>query len=124
SDGGSVSYGSDSVSYSGGQPGGVQGGFYGAGGARSAVDPKAHQRPEAVAALDDVRRLREIMQDVTDMETELERINSPVAPRTIELKSTIKKRLSSPSMITLLNRLEIKEQPVWGLSQEERELVK
>lgn len=122
----SDSYGGDTggnITYSGGQPG-VQGGFYGAGGARAAVMAQTQHRPEAVAALDDIRRLREIMQDVSEMETELGRLGTAVSSRSIELKSAIKKRLSQPTMVGLLNRLEIKEQPVWGLTQEERELVK
>lgn len=32
--------------------------------------------------------------------------------------------LSSTPLLQLLNRLEINNQPVWGLTQEERELVK
>ncbi|CAM9252695.1 unnamed protein product [Laminaria digitata] len=114
---------SDNVTYSGGQAG-VQGGFYGAGGARSQVSPQAHHRPEAVAALDDIRCLRDAVQQVSDMEIELGRLGSAVSGRSIELKSTIKKRLSSPNMLELLTRLEINNQPVWGLTQEERELVR
>ncbi|CAM9498667.1 unnamed protein product [Ectocarpus sp. 4 AP-2014] len=114
---------SDNVTYSGGQAG-VQGGFYGAGGARSQASPQAHHRPEAIAAVDDIRRLREAMQLVSEMEIELGRLGDKVSGRSIELKSAIKKRLSSPTMLELLTRLEIKDQPVWGLTQEERELVK
>lgn len=60
---------------------------------------RAHHRPEAVAALDDIRRLREAVQQVSDMEIELGRLGSAVSGRSIELKSTIKKRLSSPTML-------------------------
>eukprot|EP00903_Cladosiphon_okamuranus_P019982 g18357.t1 len=114
---------SDNVTYSGGQAG-VQGGFYGAGGARSQASPLAHHRPEALAAVDDIRRLREAMQHVSEMEVELGRLGEKVSGRSIELKSALKKRLSAPTMVELLNRLEINNQPVWGLTQEERELVK
>ncbi|CAM9952211.1 unnamed protein product [Discosporangium mesarthrocarpum] len=113
---------SDNVTYSGGQAG-VQGGFYASGGARSQVSPQAHHRPEAVAALDDIRRLREVMQHVSEMEVELSRLGNTVSGRTIELKSSLKKRLSAPAVFELLKRLEINNQPVWGLTQEERSLV-
>ncbi|CAM9761292.1 unnamed protein product [Scytosiphon promiscuus] len=118
---------SDNVTYSGGQAG-VQGGFYGAGGARSQASPQAHHRPEAIAAVDDIRRLREAMQHVSEMEVELGRLGDKASRlyffRSIELKSSLKKRLSAPTMLELLTRLEINNQPVWGLTQEERELVK
>ncbi|CAM9837016.1 unnamed protein product [Choristocarpus tenellus] len=113
---------SDNVTYSGGQAG-IQGGFYASGGARSQVSPQAHHRPEAVAALDDIRRLREVMQHVNEMEVELSRLGTEVSGRSIELKSSLKKRLSARSMFDLLERLEINNQPVWGLTQEERALV-
>ena len=55
-----------------------------------------------MAALDDIRRLREAVQQVSDMEIELGRLGSAVSGRSIELKSTIKKRLSSPNMLEVL----------------------
>eukprot|EP00752_Nemacystus_decipiens_P002613 g2446.t1 len=64
------------------------------------------------------------MQHVSEMEVELGRLGDKVSGRSIELKSALKKRLSAPTMVELLNRLEINNQPVWGLTQEERELVK
>ncbi|CAM9324854.1 unnamed protein product [Ectocarpus sp. 12 AP-2014] len=94
---------SDNVTYSGGQAG-VQGGFYGAGGARSQASPQAHHRPEAIAAVDDIRRLREAMQHVSEMEIELGRLGDKVSGRSIELKSAIKKRLSSPTMLEVRTR--------------------
>lgn len=60
---------------------------------------RAHHRPEAVAALDDIRRLREAMQQVNDMELELSRLGNTVSGRSIELKSALKKRLSAPTML-------------------------
>lgn len=55
-----------------------------------------------MAALDDIRRLREAVQQVSDMEIELGRLGGAVSGRSIELKSTIKKRLSSPNMLEVL----------------------
>lgn len=60
---------------------------------------RAHHRPEAVAALDDIRRLREAMQHVSEMELELGRLGNAVSGRSIELKSALKKRLSAPTML-------------------------
>ncbi|CAM9445642.1 unnamed protein product [Chrysoparadoxa australica] len=119
------SYNSDSgnVSYSGGQPT-EQGGFYGSGGARAMADPKSNHRPEAVARMADITHLQGIMEDVAVMEAELARAGKDVSSKTIELKSAIKKSLSSPGMVELLGRLEINNQPVWGLTQQERELVR
>lgn len=59
---------------------------------------RAHHRPEAVAALDDIRRLREAMDQVSEMEIELGRLGNAVSGRSIELKSAVKKRLSAPTM--------------------------
>ncbi|KAG5185812.1 hypothetical protein JKP88DRAFT_180046 [Tribonema minus] len=113
---------SDNVTYSGGQEG-VQGGFYGSGGARAKAPGSLHHRPEAVAALEDIARLSAIMTDVGSLEAELARCGTLNA-HTIEIKSTLKKTLSSPAMIELLNRLEINAEPVWGLTQAEREMVR
>ncbi|CAN0432033.1 unnamed protein product, partial [Hapterophycus canaliculatus] len=76
--------------------------------------PRAHHRPEAIAAVDDIRRLREAMQHVSEMEVELGRLGEKarrldffrgggggrgVSSRSIELKSALKKRLSAPTML-------------------------
>lgn len=61
--------------------------------------PRAHHRPEAVAALDDIRRLREAMDHVSEIESELSRLGTAVSARSIELKSALKKRLSAPGML-------------------------
>lgn len=56
-----------------------------------------------MAALDDIRRLRDVMQEVTDMELELGRLGSAVSGRSIELKSSLKRRLSAPTMLEVMN---------------------
>jgi hypothetical protein len=43
---------------------------------------------------------------------------------TIEIKSRIKKTISNPKVREMLTRLEIKGEPVWGLSSKERDLVR
>ena len=47
-----------------------------------------------------------------------------VTSRSIEIKARIKKLISNPQVHEMLNRLEIKGQPVWGLSSKERDLVR
>lgn len=47
-----------------------------------------------------------------------------MSSRSIELKGKIKKTIANPQVRELLTRLEIKGQPVWGLTSKERELVK
>ncbi len=51
-------------------------------------------------------------------------LGTAVNAKTIELKSKIRKTISNPRVRELLNKLEIKGEPVWGLSSKERELVK
>lgn len=63
---------------------------------------RAHHRPEAVAALDDITRLREAMNEVYEMEAEISREASAVSSRSIELKSALKKKLSAPTMVEVM----------------------
>ena len=89
--------------------------------------PCAHSpnhRPEAAAAVEDISRLQDTMLQVTEMEKELAALGGAVSGRSIELKGSIKKKLSSPAFLKLLNKLEINNEPVWGLTQDERSLVK
>lgn len=58
-----------------------------------------HHRPEAVATLEDITRLTQIMQEVHGMETELSKAGFHVNAKTIELKSALKRTLSSPAMM-------------------------
>ena len=68
--------------------------------------------------------MTKIMQEVTELESELLTLGSAVTSRSIEIKSKIKKTISNPRVRELLSRLEIKGEPVWGLSREERLLVR
>ena len=47
----------------------------------------------------------------------------PLFSQSIELKAAIKRKMTNKTMVTLLGRLEINGEPVWGLSAKERELV-
>lgn len=64
------------------------------------------------------------MAEVDNLETELRTHGSVLSTKTIEIKSAIKKTISNPKVQALLNRLEIKGEPVWGLSSKERDLVR
>lgn len=64
------------------------------------------------------------MADVENLETELRVHGNTLSTKTIELKSAIKKTISNPKVQALLSRLEIKGEPVWGLSSKERDLVR
>ena len=100
-----------------------QGGFYGSGGARLKTVTPAHH-PEAVARQTDVEALSKIMNDLESIEQELRSLGNVLNSRTIELKAKLKRTISNPSVLELLNRLEIKGEPVWGLSGKERDLVR
>jgi len=114
---------SDSVTYSGGQATTGQGGFYGSGGSR-VRDVKPAHHPEAIARQADIMELIQIMDSVELLENELRSLSGPVSSRSIEIKARLKKTISNPKVRELLNRLEIKGEPVWGLSSKERDLVR
>jgi hypothetical protein len=64
------------------------------------------------------------MAEVDTLEAELRTHGNVLSTRTIEIKSLIKKTISNPKVREMLNRLEIKGEPVWGLSSKERDLVR
>eukprot|EP01039_Chlorochromonas_danica_P004749 gene4749-5204_t len=119
----SDSYSGDSVTYSGGQATQGQGGFYGSGGSRLVKSKPAHH-PEALARVADIKDLIQIMENVEILESELRSQGNVINARTIEIKARIKKTISNPKVLELLNRLEINGSPVWGLSAKERDLVR
>jgi hypothetical protein len=100
-----------------------QGGFYGSGGARKASGAPPHH-PEAIARQSDINELTLIMNEIESLEQELRTIGGVVNTRSIEIKARIKKTISNPKVREMLNRLEIKGEPVWGLSSKERDLVR
>jgi len=115
--------------YSGGQAISGQGGFYGSGGARSlqvdndeqhSTEDKRH-RMLALAA--DVENLSRVVAEAEALEQKLLDEDDVVSSKSIELKASIKKLMTDPSMLESLNRLEVQGQPVWGLSSQEREMV-
>ena len=119
----SDSMGGGGITYSGGHASQGQGGFYSSGGARANKENEVEQRTGAVAQMEDVKVLRAVMAEVSELEEQLSTEDDPVSVRSIELKSAIKKRITAKETVTLLKRLVISGAPVWGLSLQERELV-
>lgn len=105
--------------YSGGQATDGQGGYYGSGGARKKLTDEPH-RPELLALAEDVDHVVDIMKQVQELEESL----SDDINKSMEARATIKKVLTSHDFMETLERLECaKGLPVWGLNQEERELI-
>mmetsp|Transcript_31831 Transcript_31831/g.46844 ORF Transcript_31831/g.46844 Transcript_31831/m.46844 type:complete len:92 (+) Transcript_31831:533-808(+) len=76
----------------------------------------------------DVQTISSIMVEVEMLEnllqSETEENQGAITSRSIELRGSIKKLMTSPDVMECLNRLEIQGEPVWGLSSDERDLVK
>jgi hypothetical protein len=73
----------------------------------------------------DVDKVTETMQNLEKLEAELENISGggTINSKTMELSNSIKKLVTGRDFLASLNRLEIKGEPVWGLSENERELI-
>lgn len=82
---------------------------------------------QMLALAADVMKITDVMGEVETLESLLESENESskgeVTGKSIEIKSSIKKLVTSPEFTESLNRLEIQGEPVWGLSTEERELI-
>ena len=77
-------------------------------------------RPELLAMESDVAHVADIMNQVSDLEDTL----SDDVNKSMEARATIKKVLTSADFMETLERLEcVKGEPVWGLSQQEREFI-
>lgn len=63
------------------------------------------------------------MSEVYELEQELQAADNDMSKK-IQMKATIKKKVASRDMTDLLKRLELRGEPVWGLSTKERQLVK
>jgi hypothetical protein len=90
------------------------------------VDTEGRNRVIAMAA--DVQRIQTTVTELDDLENLLrsEEENNKsgnITSKTIELKNSIKKLITSKDVVESLNSLEIQGSPVWGLSTEEREMI-
>mmetsp|Transcript_15911 Transcript_15911/g.32676 ORF Transcript_15911/g.32676 Transcript_15911/m.32676 type:complete len:151 (+) Transcript_15911:61-513(+) len=110
------------ITYSGGHASEGQGGFYGSGGARILQNEQT-QREGAVAHASDVQELLRVMEEIEQTESMILAEGEGVSNRVIELKATLKKIVTRPAVTEIMAKLEYKGEPVWGLSETERELV-
>ena len=113
---------SNSITYSGGQASVGQGGFYGSGGARC-TKRKTEWNASAVASAEKVASLAEIMDQAYALRETITAAD-PVSEAAIESKASLKKLMTSPATVKVIDCLEVKNEPVWGLTQAERSLVR
>lgn len=99
------------------------GGFYGSGGSRATGNIPV-QKPGALAQQADIQELSRIMKEVEHLDNEIISLGTVVNARSIEVKARRKKLICNPNVAALLDRLEMKGQPVWGLSSAERDMVR
>lgn len=114
----------NSVTYSGGQAISGQGGFYGSGGSRALKKDGVRHHPEAIAQAADIDKLSSIMEEVELLQNELHEQGDTLSSKTLAIKSKLKKTICTPTVNEILKRLELKGEPVWGLSVKERDLVR
>jgi hypothetical protein len=126
-----------------------QGGFYGSGGARAlspdhkldgtennVFDQQSKERNKMLAMAQDVQTVRITMQELdllesllrneiegTSNQTATSTSNTGVSSKSMELKNSIKKLMTSNDFLDSLNNLEVQGEPSWGLSCEEREMI-
>ncbi|KAL3911436.1 MAG: hypothetical protein SGILL_007282 [Bacillariaceae sp.] len=110
--------------YSGGHAGDGQGGYYASfNRASGGEDGTEAQRKNALAMAADVQKIGAVMKELDTLEGLLQRESDPTTGRSIELKSSIKKLMTNPEVLSALDRLELQGAPVWGLSSEERDMI-
>ena len=71
----------------------------------------------------DVEKLKATMEELYKLESDLYDEGDDVTNKSIELKASIKKLMTSPDVTEALDRLEVQDEPVWGLSAAEREMI-
>ena len=88
----------------------------------SDVDSEGRQALLAMAA--DVEKISSTMDELYKLESALiDEGEGAVTNKSIELKASIKKLMTAPDVTEALERLEYQDEPVWGLSTEEREMI-
>lgn len=113
-----------STQYSGGHASDGQGGYYASFNRASGgeVDTET-QRKNVLAMAADVQKIVTVMKEYETLQGLLQRETDPTTGRSIEIKSSIKKLMTHPEVLSALDRLETEGGPVWGLSSEERDMI-
>jgi len=115
------------ITYSGGQAFEGQGGFYGSGGSRAKLDQEILGKQSLtifLAMACDVECVSLTIKELNQMENLLRDESEKLTlGRNIELRNKMKKMMTAEEFLKSLSQLEIKGQPVWGLSQSEREMI-
>jgi hypothetical protein len=85
------------------------------------MDIEPH-RPELLALASDVQAVFSVMEEVDTLEQLLREEKD--LNKSMEARTHLKKLMTCPEFLACLERLEcVKGEPVWGLNQEERELI-
>lgn len=85
------------------------------------MDIEPH-RPELLALASDVQAVLSVMEEVDTLEQLLREEKD--LNKSMEARTHLKKLMTCPEFLACLERLEcVKGEPVWGLNQEERELI-
>jgi hypothetical protein len=71
----------------------------------------------------DVQKIATMMTELETLEGLLQRETDPTTGRSIELKASIKKLVTSPDVFQALDRLETTGGLKWGLSSAERAMI-
>jgi len=109
--------GNSSITYSGGQAIQGQGGYYGSGGTRAQVGESKTERIAGMQAMPaDVQRIKTVMK-------ELEKLQH-TSGSSIKSCDPVETLMSDPEIADCLSRLQVKGEPVWGLSKKERDLIR
>ena len=85
-----------------------------------------------IALAADVQKVSSVMKELATLEgiledeaqnNEVSEVPATTSGRAIEVKAHIKKLMTHPNTMEVLDRLEVQGEPVWGLSTYERELI-
>ncbi len=104
------------TTYSGGQPSEGQGGFYSA--IRRNADKNASFKPGSRAEEQDLLKLDVIIQKWEDLQAAHVNTNAK------EEEDKVWREILNPDTKSLVDRLHVKDAPVWGLSVSQREFLK
>lgn len=80
-------------------------------------------RQALLAYASDVQLISGVMDELETLESQVREEGEEVSSKSIELKSHIKKLMTSSEVVEATQRLLHMDQPVWGLSAGEREMI-